>query len=337
MREIMSAQTGTPILEHVPLLPDLNPLNLYNRLFSSIVPGGDPNAAMRALLLRKSVLDSALEELVRLRTLAPMAERDKLDIHAEAIRRLEMQLEAQIDDGNPGACSAPPAPDAALVGKTLETGPIRLGPVVGPEDATHVAAVGRAHAAVIRAAFQCDLIRVATLQWAPATNQVAIAGVNPDDLDAIYQAGAVHYNVGSSSFYSGPPPATDRWVYETVSNIYTWFNTLTAEVVAGLKAATDIYGGSVLDSTVVPYVTDVADPTDGRSPLPAVILGGKALGLQGGKFMNFASSGVRSHNDLWMTVAQALMKTGDPVALLADEKFLKTNVAPIPGLWVQPA
>jgi hypothetical protein len=52
--------------------------------------------------------------------------------------------------------------------------------------------------------------------------------------------------------------------------------------------------------------------------------------------MNFASA-VRSHNDVWMTVAQALMQTNDPVALLADEKFVKTSTAPIPGLWVPPA
>jgi hypothetical protein len=333
---VMSARPGGLIDEHVPLRGELKPLNLYNQLFSSMVPGGDPDAALRALMLRKSVLDSVLPELARIRTLAPAAEREKLDLHADAIRKLEAQLQAQIDDGGAGSCAPPATPDAALAGLIKENGPIRMGAVAGPEDATHVAAVGMAHAAVIRAAFQCDLIRVATLQWVPSTNQVAIAGMNPEMPDAVYEIGSVHYAVSTSSFYAGPPPSSNRWVYDTMSNIYTWFSRLTAEVVSELKGATDIYGGSVLDSTIVPYITDEADPADRRFPLPAVILGGKALGLQGGKFMNFASA-VRSHNDVWMTVAQALMQTNDPVALLADEKFVKTSTAPIPGLWVPPA
>lgn len=333
-REIVSARPGGKITEHVPLLPEISPFALYNKLFSSIAPGGDPDAALRALQLRKSVLDYALLELARLRTLAPSAEREKLDIHAEAIRKLELQLQAQINGGVMNDCTLPPLPDATLVAKTADAGPMLTGEVP-QEDATHVAAVGMAHAAVIRAAFQCDLIRVATLQWCPGTNSVAIAGVNPDNLGAAYQIGSVHYNSASPGYYSGPPPVANPWVYDTMSNIFTWFSRLTAEVVAELKAAKDIFGGSLLDSTIVPYITETADPTDSRSPLPAVILGGRALGMQGGKFFSFSPS--RSHNDVWMTIAQALLKTNDPLAVLAAEKFVKTGVGPIPGLWVPPA
>lgn len=331
-REVMSMRPGGPITEHVPLMGELEPLVLYNRLFSNMAPGGEPDAALRALLLRKSVLDYALDELARLRTLAPAAEREKLDVHAEAIRGLERELQVQIDDRSPGTCTPPRAPASGLAGLQADTGSIVLGEV-DREDATSVAAVGMAHAAVIRAAFQCDLVRVATLQWVPSTNQVAIAGVNPEKPEAAYQIGSVHYAVQDHAFYAGPTPATNAWVYEAMTNIYTWFSRLTAEVVSGLKSATDIFGGSVLDSTIVPYITEEADPTDRRSPLPAVLLGGRALGLRGGKFLNFSSSGPRSHNDLWMTVAQALLATSDPVGVLADEKFLKTNVAPIAGLW----
>jgi hypothetical protein len=334
-RQVLSARPGGMIDEHIPLQPDTKPLTLYNNLFSSVVPGGEPDAALRALLLRKSVLDSALNELARIRTLAPASERDKLDVHAEAIRNLEMRLQDAIDRGNLGTCTPPAAPDATLEAKSAATGRIEMGEVTH-EEATNVANVGLAHAAVIRAAFQCDLIRVATLQWCPSTNNVGIAGMNPEKLEAIYQIGSVHYNQSSPAFWSGPLPSTDWWVYETMSNIYTWFSRLTAEVVGELKGATDIFGGSVLSSTIVPYITEVADPTDRRQPLPAVLFGGKALGLQGGKFKNFASA-VRSHNDLWMTVAQALLQTSDPLSVLANEKFVQTGVAPIDGLWVPPA
>ncbi len=85
----------------------------------------------------------------------------------------------------------------------------------------------------------------------------------------------------------------------------------------------------------MPYLTEQAQPTDERSPLPAVILGGRALGMQGGKFMSFMGS-ERSHNDLWMTIAQALMKSSDSLSALSQEKFVKTGVAATPGLCSLP-
>ena len=43
------------------------------------------------------------------------------------------------------------------------------------DDAPILAAVGKAHLAVLKAAFICDLVRVGTLQWAPGTNHVGFA------------------------------------------------------------------------------------------------------------------------------------------------------------------
>jgi hypothetical protein len=332
--QVQSVNPGGMISEHVPLLPEKEPAALYNRLFSSLVPGDVPNAARTALLLRKSVLDSALVELRRLHALAPASEREKIDAHADAVRRLELTLQAEIDTGSANACSLPEAPDGSIVAKSGS----RQIQVEDPaeEDATFVSRVGKLHAAVIRAAFQCDLARVATLQWCPGTNHVAFAGMNALEPDAIYEMGSFHYRESSSSFYSGAPPASSHpraYVYETLTRMYAWFNQQTAEVVSELKAATDIFGGRLLDSTLVPYITEQAQPTDERSPLPALILGGRALGMQGGKLMNFAGA-TRSHNDLWLTIAQALLQSSDPLSALTTEKFSKSEASPIAGLWL---
>lgn len=330
-RSVASVNPGTMIQEHVPLLPEKQPLALYNQLFSSMAPGAPTDAALRALLLRKSVLDSALTELSRLRSLAPASEREKLDIHAEAIRKLELELQAHIEGGG-SECAPPPAPDATLTAKSGSS-QIHIEPVA-TEDAGLVATIGKLHAAVIRAAFQCDIVRVATLMWCSGTNHVAFAGMNPYDKDAIYEMGSFHYRESYPSFYSGAPPASDSssaYVYETLFGMFRWLNQQTADVVAELKAAKDIFGSSLLDSTIVPYVTDQSQPTDERSPLPALLLGGCALGMQGGKFLNFSPT--RSHNDLWMTVAQAFLKSNDPGSVLADEKFVQAGAVPIAGLW----
>lgn len=330
-QSIQSVNPGGMLQEHVPLLPEKQPLALYNQLFSSMAPGAPTDAALRALLLRKSVLDSALTELQRLRTLAPASEREKLDIHADAIRKLELELQAHID-GVGSECALPPAPDATFVAKSGSS-QIHIDPV-STEDAGLVATIGKLHAAVIRAAFQCDVVRVATLMWCSGTNHVAFAGMNPFDKDAIYELGSFHYRQLYSTFYSGAPPASDSpnaYVYETLFGMFRWLNQQTADVLAELKAAKDVYGGSLLDSTIVPYVTDQAQPTDERSPLPALIIGGRALGMQGGKYLNFSST--RSHNDLWMTIAQAFLKSNDPSGALADEKFVMAGALPIAGLW----
>jgi hypothetical protein len=332
MQTVPSSQPGGMLEEHIPLLPEKRPLALYNRLFSSITPGAPSDAALRALLLRKSVLDSALTELSRLRTLAPAGEREKLDIHADAIRKVELQLQGQIDAPLQGGCVLPPAPDGTLEAKSGSS-QIHSEPVA-VEDAGLVATIGKLHAAVIRAAFQCDLARVATLMWFPGTNHVAFAGMNPTDKAAIYEMGSFHYREFNSSFYAGATPVgTNAYVYETLFGMFSWLNQQTADVVAELKAAKDVYGGSLLESTIVPYVTDQSQPTDERSPLPALIFGGRALGMQGGKFLSFPRTPYRSHNDLWMTIAQAFLKSSDPTGALADEKFVKTGAQPLAGLW----
>ena len=74
--------------------------------------------------------------------------------------------------------------------------------------------------------------------------------------------------------------------------------------IAKLKTTLDVYGNPLLDNTIVPYVTEVARATHDRSPIPVVLLGGKNLGIKHGKFLKLARN--RPHNDLWISIAQAL-------------------------------
>jgi hypothetical protein len=296
--------------------------------------------AKRALRLRKSVLDSALRELDRVHDLAPSSEWPKLDAHAEAIRKLELELEDQLADPAAPNCELPASPDPMLVAKTGDTLGGDYGrPQVEVEDATHVEQVGKAHAAVIRAAFQCDLIRVASLNWCPGTNHVAFAGMYPLDPTAIFMHHPLTHRIATSGFYNGSPPAESTMegsIYEFFVNAHTWFNQKTADILVDFKNATDMYGNSLLDHTIVPFITDVGEPADTSNSKPALILGGRALGMQGGTFVQL-STGANSHNNLWMTLAQAYLKTSDPLSVLTDEVFFKTGVAPIPELWTLPA
>lgn len=341
----IAAASGGNVTEATPLLPELSPLQLYLSLFSDFMPGGgtDANQAelLRAVKMRKSVLDYALAELNRLQTLAPASEKSKIDSHAAAIRLVETQLQTQIDSGvvTMQGCMPPTKPDGTVGSKGSKndyTNDPANPPMQKSSDEALHEKVGNLHMDIIIAAFQCDLRRVATFQWSPGTNHVSFKGQYPGRADAIYMHHPTSHLIQNSSLSLGnsSPGGTNGDLLQFLGNIQTWYNAKHAALLNKLKAAKDSYGNSLLDHTVVPYVTEVAETSHTRQPLPAFIFGGKALGMIHGSYYDFEGN-LRSHNDLWMTVAQAYLGA-DPVSKLAAEKFEKKNVAPVAGTWKAP-
>jgi hypothetical protein len=110
-----------------------------------------------------------------------------------------------------------------------------------------------------------------------------------------------------------------------------------AELLTKFKQAKDAFGNSLLDYTVVPFVTEVAQSNHSRDPKPAFLFGGTKLGLKHGTFQNFGQS--RPQADLYLACAQALLKNADPKSALPNERFwqFNKNAAVIPGLWAAPA
>jgi hypothetical protein len=324
-------------------LPQLSPSQLFATLFANYMPGGstpdNQAAALKALKLRKSVLDFSLAELSELKKLAPGSEAPKIDLHAEAIRKVEMQLSDQIANGGvvSAGCTVPMKPSDTLTG---QKGNAAYLDNVNTDDSPNHRAVAEAHAAVILAAFQCDLIRVATFQFSPGTNHVSFKGMWPSDPNRI----AMHHPVshraaflgGASSADPSGLTGDDRDAYEFLASVQTWYNTRIADMLTKFKMAQDAFGGSLLDYTVIPYVTEVAQSNHSRNPKPAYLFGGTKLGLKHGTFQNFTQN--RPQVDLYLTAAQALLQTSDPKSALAAERFnqFNPNESVIPGLWAAP-
>ena len=345
-REIAAARAAGgcnsgQITEAVPLLPELSPVQLYMQLFGGFMPG-DPTdnqeALQRALVMRKSVLDYSLDELDALHTLAPSDQASKIEQHADVIRKIETQLSDQIENGSGPAmgCTPPEAPDPELVGKTGSKFDYGSESTSSSDEDIH-RQIGELHAGIIRSAFQCDIIRVATFQWSPGTNHVSFGGQFPDDPGAILMHHPLSHRILDRAFAMDGPPNTnyEANVIEFLVNVQTWYNAQTAAIIQSFKDATDVHGGNLLDHTVIPYITEVAETTHSREPMPAMIFGGRALGMQGGQFQNFSGGG-RSVNDLWMTIAQAYLGA-DPMPTFDSEVFYKNGVSPIEGLWQAPA
>jgi hypothetical protein len=293
---------------------------------------------LRALKLKKSVLDFSLAELSQLKRLAPGAEGNKIELHAEAIRKLEKQLAGQLEAGgiDDGRCQAPTAPAQGLGGKTGNS-TYSTNNVPTDDSGTH-REVALAHAAILLAAFQCDLMRVATFQFSPGTNHVSFKGMWPSDSNRIAMHHPVsHMMLGGEASQSPPTSGEAADVYGFLVNVQVWYNKLMAEVLNKFKTATDAFGNSMLDYTVIPFVTEVAEANHFRSPKPAFLFGGNKLGLKHGTFQNFTKK--RPQVDLYLTAAQALLQTSDPLAALTGERFIQYNQGAnvISGLWEKPA
>jgi hypothetical protein len=342
-QSIQSVNPGGTITEHVPLLPELKPAQLFTKLFSGFMPGGATPANMdamnRALYARKSVLDYCLRELDYLKSVAPAAEAQKIEIHTDACRKIEMQVSDLLNGKvtTPSGCVVPAAPDANLSGKTGSKFDYDNPATNTADDEIHEQ-IGKIHAGILLAAMQCDIIRVGTFQWSPGTNHVSFKGQYPGEANSIYMHHPLSHKVNCCDTFNSQPTGTNGEIAQFLANVNAWYNARTAMVIKMFKDAIDPLGdgtATMLDRTVIPYVTEVAQQNHARDPKAAFIFGGKALGMQLGKYVNFEGQG-RSHVDLWATVAQAFFRTNDPMAALSDLKF---GAAPkvIDGLWTKPA
>jgi hypothetical protein len=321
-------------------------VQLYADLFSNFMPGGstpsNKEAAMKALRMRKSVLDYTLSELGELKRIAPGSEAPKIDLHAEAIRKIEMQLSSQLEGGmlpaNAPTCMVPVSPASNLMGKKGNAAGYGSEQTQTDDSPVHEQ-VALAHSGILLAAFQCDLLRVATFQFSPGTNHVSFKGLWPSDPSKSYMHHPVsHMSPFLSGAASQPAPTSGQAkdIYEFLCNVQTWYNAKMANILQSFKTATDAFGNSLLDYTVIPYVTEVAESSHTRSPKAAFLFGGTKLGLKHGTFQNFSPT--RPQVDLYLTCAQALMKTADPLSMLASERFKASNpnCAPIAGMWSPP-
>jgi hypothetical protein len=258
------------------------------------------------------------------------------------VRAVEKELSETLSSGETGknTCTVPAAPDPDLKGRTGSKFDYGNEATATSDEEMHER-IGKAHAAVILAAFQCDIIRVATFQWSPGTNHVSFKGRYPAEPERSFMHHPMSHRIGSQSFFNGPPQtgtSPDASLYQFLVSINTWYNEKTCEILQSFKAAKDGWGNSILDYTVVPYVTEVGDPSHARGPKASLIFGGKALGMKGGQFLNFENNR-RPQLDVYLTAAQALFGHDDPLGALpaATEKFDRSGAGPIAGLWEKPS
>lgn len=295
-----------------PMEPYLVPHLTYQRVFGTVMSNTgmvDAEAMQRIRMLKKSVLDFALSDLNKLRTLAPSEERQRLDAHEAAIRELERGFDAS-PMGGALSCGLTQMP--AQIKPFTDSAANRIGNgnyetttgEVGEEGLHQM--IGELHFEVIRAAFQCDLTRVVTFQWSPGTNHVSFKGFYDPDPAAI----KMHHPL-SHEFNNPNAP-------EFLTKIDTWYSERTCGLLMKLMGTPDAAGGgTLLDNTLVPYVTEVARADHTHDNTPFVVFGGANTRLkQGGLFKKHNPR--RPVNDMWLACAKAL---DVPMTTLGDQNM----------------
>ena len=281
-----------------PMAPYLVPHLTYERVFSGVMAGtGSANdeALRRARMLKKSVLDFSLRDLAKMRALAPKSEHERLDAHEEAVRAVEKELDVgQAVD--PDSCTKPMMPPVLTPFNDSQANRIGNGNYsttsARTSDEMLHEQIGTLHFAVIKAAFQCDLTRVVTFQWSPGTNHVSFKGLYPNEPDSI----KMHHPL-SHEFNNPQAP-------EFLTRADIWYSQRTSKFLEELLKTPDLAGGSLLDNTLVPYVTEVARADHSFNNAPFLVFGGKGVRVQGNRLKKYNPR--RPVNDMWLACAQAL-------------------------------
>jgi hypothetical protein len=276
--------------------------NFVNILGNAMVGGGgavDPAIIARYLKQKKSVLDFVRRDLDRVRTQIPSSQKVKLDSHLEGIRLLETKIS-----------STPPPVTAGCSRPTLAAEPVTT--LTGREkDEVIHATVSANNLAIIRAAFACDLTRVATFSFADGNNDLHPKSyvTNPTFLiDGNHHDGVSH----------GGKQNRDSQIAKKETDIF--YGDLTARALLDMdKVQEGPSGQTLLDNTLTLYFSECSYGDDHEMiDLCSLLFGGKFLRLNVGNYLNYAPKIYQ--NDVWTSVLNAW---GKPTEQFGDPRFCK--------------
>ena len=297
-----------------PLHPTTQPATVYDLLFA----GAGPPPIGRGP--RRSIVDFARHDLLRLRQIIPASEIPKLDVYADSLQQLDKALTV-------GGCTQPARPPIFVEGRAQVPDAFLTGvdyyDANDPDNHPHLI-LGRTQLSLIRAAFLCDLSRVATFSWASATTLVLFPGT----LNGASIGGPTpQYPISQS-----PSAEVRAWLTQ-IDLIYAQ---QTAQFLQELAGTLDLDGNSLLDNTVVVYLSEIARAVDHEwRNVPFLVFGGKNTRVAGGRYLKVSDgslagidggTGNRPTNDAWLALAP-IFKVALP-SLGAPSQW----TGPLPGL-----
>jgi hypothetical protein len=267
-----------------------NPFAAYRRIAARAAPGPDTadTASMdRLLAARRSVLDSARQDVQRFRARLSSAERAKADLYLESLRELEKSLSAAKAELRAPACAGmlPPADTADFVAHVAD-----------------MPKVSRLFLDVLVMALACDVTRVVSMMW----------GGGESDEPAEFM-GLRDWHITTHADPDGPGGAK-------VIAMQAYLMGELAYLLRRLKALSD-GPGSLLDHSVVVVgtqngntnQTNFAKEDHDRRNTPFIVAGRLGGALRPGRLVDCQGA---NHNDLYLALAHGfglpLKTVGEP-------------------------
>ncbi len=264
---------------NMPVAPSGNPSQVFGQLADftgGSLPGEDPEAILRLRAEQRSILDLAMDDIHDLEASLSAVDRQRLDNHLTHLRALEQSIANLPDPGDLSeACSEldDPGNGGGIGGETSKM------------------------LELIAFAFQCDITRVATFQWAGAqsTLRYGFLGGVPD---------SSHHGISHN----------DGGAYNTPMREIARFHAEQTAALADLLDAVPEGDGTLLDNTIIVHLNTLGQGNNHSfSDIPVLTVGSGGGGLDVGRAVQLND---RTLNDFYITLAQALgvdMTTfGDP-------------------------
>jgi hypothetical protein len=256
-----------------PLPIENDPRAVFERLFGT-TGSTDPEARMERLRRDRSILDAVGGELEGLELILGPGDQIKLDEYLDALRDIERRIQM------------------AEQQSTREL-PVVDQPVGVPSDYAEHA---KLMMDLLALAYQTDLTRISSFMLAREVSGRAYPEIGVSDS---------HHPL---SHHQDEPAKLER-LHKINEYHFQQFAYL-VEKLAALPEA----DGTMLDSTLFLYGTGISDSnTHFHDDLPIALVGGKATGIQGGRYVRYADDTPLAN--LYMTI---LDKLGVPVDSFGD-------------------
>jgi len=232
-----------------PLGPLNNPSIVFDQLFAGFDPTATDAEQLRRRVLRKSVLDYALDDATSLSARLATSDRLKLDQYLTAVRDLELRIERS---SSGPSCAIPERPGE---------------PIDVPD---HIDIFNE----LMVLAFQCDITRVITFMFDRALSGRAFPWLGIPD-DGAHHRVSHHENIEANLV--------------TLERIDNWYVSQLANLLVRLKETEDVDGSSLLHNTCVYYASDIEDGQSHlRHNMPVLLAGQLGGAFDTGRHIRYA-------------------------------------------------
>jgi len=297
--------------ETQPLYKKVDPLAVFNMIAGVSMPGSgtDPAAAAKAIALKKSILDGALESATATRARLSVADQQRMDEFLSAVRDTEMRA-TQVSAGMGGmACALGAAPTMKIV---TEDG-IRQ-TTASYDKGDHADAMN----ALIVMALQCDVTRIITYMLEDERSEFVYDNVPKRKFTATTSTAA---NGTCPEWHTGGQHGDPN----DYAAITLWNVGKVADLCTKMDAIKEANGLSILDNTAIFFGGCMHGSDHACDRLPTLLIGSAGGKLKTGQFV---ALGKRPMRDMHFTMMNSVFGmaqtdfganlTGAPISIINE-------------------